>query len=331
MDAIDINDLRHLDLNLLAVFVALMRERSLTRAAERVHLGQPAVSAALKRLRETTGDALFVRSKSGMQPTQRAEALAQSLGPALGTIQSALRAKPAFDPRQEQRIFRLGMPDNHEHYLLPALMARLRREASLVRLVVRPMGRSDASAMLDSGEVDLVCGYLTDLASWQHREPLVEVGFLCMFDRKRVGFSGALTLARYCALPHLLVSSRGELEGAVDDALARIGRSRRVVLVTAHFSVLPTILRQFPSVATLPEYTARHLARDYKLELADPPVELRMYESSLGWLETRSGDPAHKWLRETVRETALAVASGRDLVRAGATSTFAPFPRGSVS
>ncbi|HEY1394153.1 MAG TPA: LysR family transcriptional regulator [Methylibium sp.] len=311
MITIDINHLRRVDLNLLPVFVALMHERNLTRAAARLNLGQPAVSAALKRLRDAVGDRLFVRGRDGMAPTDRALALMQSLEPALGVIHSALRNKPVFDARQEERIFRLGMSDNHEHFLMPALMERLRAEAPHVRMVVRPVGWSQAAAALDSGEVELLCGYLPQLASWHCSEPLFEAGFLCMFDRKRVGFTGAMTLARYVALPHLLVSSRGDLEGAVDDELARVGKARRVVMVTAHFSVLPAVLKRIPAVATLPEPTARHLAREFKLEVCDPPIELRGYQSSLAWLRSREDDPAHGWLREMIKSTAQSVAASR--------------------
>jgi len=308
MGTIDINHLRRTDLNLLPVFMALMQERNLTRAAERLNLGQPAVSAALKRLRDAVGDRLFVRGRDGMLPTERALAMARSLEPALGAIHSALRDRPAFDPRAQECIFRLGMSDNHEHFLLPALMARLRTEAPQARVVVRPVGWSQAIGALDSGEVDLLCGYWPQLASWHHREPFFESGFQCMFDRKRVGFRGTLTLARYLALPHLLVSSRGEFESAVDDVLAGLGKSRRVVLVTAHFSVLPSVLKRIPAVATLPEHTARQLAREARLEVCDPPVALRGYESSLAWLRARDDDPAHRWLREVVKTTSLAVA-----------------------
>jgi hypothetical protein len=108
-----------------------------------------------------------------------------------------------------------------------------------------------------------------------------------MFDRRRVGFRGTLTLARYLALPHLLVSSRGELEGEVDDALARLGKARRVVMVTAHFSVLPSVLKRIAAVATLPEHTARQLAREARLEVCEPPIALRGYQSSLAWLRAR--------------------------------------------
>jgi DNA-binding transcriptional LysR family regulator len=311
MNTININHLRRVDLNLLPVFVALMQERNLTRAAERLNLGQPAVSAALKRLREAVDDRLFVRSSRGMMPTGRALALMQSLEPALGAIHAALAHKPVFQPKDEERVFRLGMSDSHEQFLMPPLMARLRTEAPKVRVVVLPLGWSEAGAALDSARVDLVCGYLPALASWHTREHLFDSAFQCMFDRKRVGFSGALTLARYLALPHLIVSSRGEFEGPVDDALARLGKSRHVVMSTSHFWVLPAVLKRIPAVATLPEHTARHLAREARLEVCNPPVELHGYESSLAWLRVRDDDPAHRWLRATVRNTAEQAAALR--------------------
>lgn len=120
--------------------------------------------------------------------------------------------------------------------------------------------------------------------------------------RKRVGFTGAMTLARYLALPHLLVSS---------DELAKLGKARRVVMVTAHFSVLPAVLKRIPAVTNLPEPTARHLAREFRLEVCDPPIELRGYQSSLACPRSREDDPAHGWLREMIRSTAQSVAASR--------------------
>jgi LysR family transcriptional activator of mexEF-oprN operon len=306
---IDPDDLRSLDLNLLPVFTMLLQERSTTRAAARLGLGQPAVSAALARLREAFSDPLFTRVPRGLEPTPRALSIAAQLGPALAAIRDALRPPESFDPAKSSLTVRLGMPDNHEHFVMPALLERLQRGAPGIRVLVRHASGATAAQLLDDDRVDLVCGRVDRVSAWQHRQALMPVSYLCLYDKRLVRLPGPLTLARFLAVPHLLVSAGGDFQGVVDQALEKLGKVRRVIYATPHFSSIPVVLQRVAAIATLPEHAARRFAKVYRLEAAEPPVRLSSYETSLVWLAKYDQDPAHRWLRSVVMETIHALKS----------------------
>jgi DNA-binding transcriptional LysR family regulator len=307
IDSIDPDDLRRVDLNLIPVFATLLQERSTTRAAERLHLGQPAVSAALTRLRHTFGDPLFTRVPRGLEPTPRALALAAQLGPALAAIRQALRPAQAFDPAQAKVTLRLGMPDNQEHAVMPELLARLQGEAPHMRIVVRQTASDSAARLLDEQQIDLACGRIDKVAAWQRRQALAPVNYLCLYDRRLLPQLKPLTLARFLAVPHLLVSPRGDFSGVVDEALAKLGKTRRVIYATPHFASVPAVLRRVAAIATLPSHAALRFAKVYRLEIAEPPVELPGYQTSLAWLARYDEDPLHCWLRALITTTVRSI------------------------
>ncbi len=300
--AINSNDLKKFDLNLLPVFVTLMQERNLTKAANLLNLGQPAISASLKRLREALNDELLYRTPKGMAPTSRANELMRSLEPLLRELQSTLQSRRPFEPASETRVFRLGMPDNHEYFLMPHLLKKLQKDAPGIRIVVRPILRHTAAQMLDDGEIDLACGLIGDIPKWQSRDNLVNVGYKCLFDGRRMKIRGPISMARFLDLPHLLFSPNGDLEGVVDHALAQIKKQRKVIYATSSFSVLPTLLKQVDAIATLPEYTAARFADDYGLTVSPTPVDIPKYPTSLVWLTQLNDDPAHLWLRNIIKK-----------------------------
>lgn len=305
INTIDLNDLRTLDLNLLPVFLTLLEERSTTKAAAKLGMGQPAVSAALARLREVFTDPLFVRIPRGMEPTDRALELGSLLLPAIGSIQQSLRPREVFLPENAKVTFRLGLPDNHEHFLVPELLSRLRDMAPGVRLVTRQGSGQTAPSMLDTREIDLFCGRIDKVGAWQRRVPLRSVNYLCLYDNSRLRLTGSVTLAKFVALPHLLASAKGDIEGIVDVALAKIGKSRRVIFATQHFSTLPVVLKRIPAIATLPEQSARKFAIDYGLTAGPPPLPLPSYETALAWLAKFDEDPMHRWFREIVQQAVM--------------------------
>jgi LysR family transcriptional regulator, mexEF-oprN operon transcriptional activator len=309
MMTINTNDLKKFDLNLLPVFMTLMQERSLTKAANLLNLGQPAVSAALRRLREALNDELLYRTPKGMVPTSRANELMRSLEPLLRELQSTLQVRRPFDPANETRTFRLGMLDNHEYFLMPHLLKRLQKDSPNIRIVVRPVLRHTAAHMLDDGEIDLACGRIADTPKWQSREQLLHVGYKCLFDGKRMKIKAPISMARFLALPHLLFSPNGDLEGVVDHALAQIKKQRKVIYAASSFAVLPTLLKQVDAVATLPEYTAVRFADDYGLTVSPTPLDIPKYPTSLVWLTQLNDDPAHLWLRGAMKKI-VAVISG---------------------
>jgi LysR family transcriptional regulator, mexEF-oprN operon transcriptional activator len=302
MMTINKNDLRGFDLNLLPVFLTLMQERSLTRAAQALNIGQPAASAALKRLREALNDELFLRTPTGMQPTSRASELARVLQPLMADILGALQTRRPFDPAREVRVFRLGMLGNHEYFLMPRLLKRLRKSAPGIRLVVQPILKHAASRMLNDGEIDLACGRIREISKWQSSIPLVEIGYKCLFDGKRLKMKAPISMKKFLDMPHLLFSPNGELEGVVDQALALINKHRKVIYATSFFSALPALLKQVDAIVTLPEYTAVQFADDYGLTISPTPIAIPKYHTSLVWQSQVTDDPAHVWLRKQIQD-----------------------------
>lgn len=298
-------DFRGVDLNLLVAFHVLVRERNVTRAAEKLRLGQPAASAALRRLRRLFGDPLLVRVGQGMAPTPRALALAEETRPIMARLSAVVRAPAAFDPASTAREFTLGMPDNLELFLMPALLARAEREAPGARFVVRPTDLHRGSAMLEDGSMELGLSTFGPVPSWARKDELAVVGFACLYDGARLGVGAPISLEDYLALPHILVSFDGERRGDVDDALSRLGRTRTVVMATRTFSALPFLLKRTRAVATLPDPAARAMAADTGLTVAPPPLPVDPFTESLIWHARHDADPAHRWLRTVVRATFL--------------------------
>lgn len=297
-------ELRKLDLNLLLVFSALMRERSVSRASGRLFVGPSAVSMALTRLRATVGDALFVRAGAGMQPTPRALALWAELEPALGAIELAVRGHRAFEPATAELTIRFAAPDDLEFVLVPRLLERLEVEAPGFRLVVRPSDFRTLLGRLDAGDAELALSATpTSGIERRHRvRPLHRDGFSVLYDAERLGRTGALDLDTYLDVPHLLLSITGDLHGLMDERLAEMGRSRRVIAAISHFPTMPFILKRRRALVNMPSVAARYYAETYGLELSPPPLSSPDFEVSLAWHARTDGDPAHIWFRDLVAD-----------------------------
>ncbi|NEP19687.1 MAG: LysR family transcriptional regulator [Leptolyngbya sp. SIO4C1] len=207
------------DLNLLTVFDALMAERHVTRAGERLGLSQPATSNALARLRQLTRDELFVRSGGRLQPTPTAIALAQQIQPALQQIAAALQREQPFEPATSDRVFTIGMTDYVEFALLPKLLERLQQVASEVKLQIRAGERSQLLALLDSGEADLICGLFPEQIAWHEGQRLFREEFVCVCRQDHPSIGDTLSLEDYLSVSHLLVSIKGDRTGPIDTLL----------------------------------------------------------------------------------------------------------------
>lgn len=302
-------ELRKLDLNLLLVFSALMRERSVSRASRRLHIGPPAVSMALARLRATIGDDLLVRAGPGMEPTERALALWAELEPALSAIEGAVRGARGFDPLTDERIIRFAAPDDLEFVLIPRLLERLASDAPRMRLVVRPSDFRTLLGRLDSGDADLALSATPESGiERRHRIlPLHRDGFAVLYDADQLGFTGPLDLDTYLGIPHILLSIVGDLRGNFDERLAAIGRHRRVLATVSHFPTMPFILKRLPVLTNMPSLAAGYYAETYKLERCSPPLESPRFEVSLAWHVRTDIDPAYVWFRQVVAETVKAL------------------------
>jgi len=311
MTGIDHANLSRLDLNLLVAFDALLTERSVTRAAARIGLGQSAMSHNLGRLRALFGDELLTRGADGMRPTPRALALVDPVRVTLAQIQAAVLQREAFEPATAERTFRVGLADSIEVAIVPGLMARLRREAPGVGLRLRPLNQLTVLDDLDIGALDLGIGVFGHGQVHHKRRPLYTDSFLCLFNPALLGFQRPISLENYLSVPHVLTSLGDDAHGAVDEALAKLKLKRTVVLVTPGFLAVPFVVARAPLITTMPLRLARYFAEAFQLVTSPAPVELPSLAVSLLWHASFDHDPGHIWLRQTIAAVAVEVAHGR--------------------
>jgi len=288
-----------IDLNLLTSLDALLATQSVTRAAKELGRTQPAVSHALRRLRELLGDELLVRTPAGMQATPRAQELRPAVRVAIEAAEAVLQEAPAFDPARAERSFTLAMADQTSFLLLPPLIARLSREAPGVRIDQRPASQAQGD------EVDLTIGVFRDQPATMRDEALFREEFACVIRRGSAAARGRFDLKRYLALPHLLVAPRGLPGSPLDDALARAGQRRRVVLTVPHFLVAPHVIASTDLVWTAPMGLARAFSH-LPLVVREPPVRIDGFTIAMRWHVRLDRDPGVRWLREQLRAVAPA-------------------------
>jgi LysR family transcriptional regulator, mexEF-oprN operon transcriptional activator len=298
VDDAGIRRLAAIDLNLLVVFAALMQHRSVTVAAQRLFLGQPAVSAALRRLRGLFGDPLLVKAGRGMVATARAEALLPAVTLALAQIDALAAPPAAFDPTTSRATLRLGLSDDFEVLLLPAIARELAQRAPLVRLVARPISHLNIRESLDSGAVDFGFSVFGELSSWHQSEVLLEQGYGCIYDPVVLGSNAPSTLAAYVNSEQLIVTFDGALEGKIDRHLAEAQLQRNARVGTTRFTTLPYLVKGTARVASVPELVGRALAHDHGLAFCPLPLQVPPGKPRLAWHRRSEHDPAGRWFRE---------------------------------
>jgi DNA-binding transcriptional LysR family regulator len=305
---IDTVNLGRIDLNLLVHLNALLTERSVTRAAARVGIGQSAMSHNLARLRELFDDELLTRGSDGMRLTPRAVTLLEPMQTMLAQVETLVSRNQAFDPATAVRTFRFGLPDSMEILIMPALLARMREVAPGIHL---RLYNSDASRLfeeLDADEIDLAIGYgALQQGQFHHkRRKLFTETWLCMFNAEKTGIAPPISLDDFVRLPHVLTSLRPgrSVRGIVDEALDKLGLRRSVALTTPRFLAVPSLVASTPVIVTMQARLARLFAAELGLSLSPPPVELSELMISLVWHASYDHDPAHTWLRELVIQVA---------------------------
>lgn len=297
-------DLHGIDLNLLVAFDALMAERSVTRAGARIGRTQPAMSAALSRLRALLRDELFIRGPAGLQPTPRAMDLADPIAHALAEIQRTLEFTRAFNPASSTVSFNVGLSDHPTFVVLPRLVAVLRHEAPGITLNIRNFTDRDmAIAMLDSGEVDVTIGVPPSPAARIVSAPLFQERFVCIVRRDHPVASEGLDLGRFVSLSHLLVSPEYERFGVVDAALAKKNLKRRLALTLPQMYAAPALIAASDMIATILEGVVRASGHAERLCVLAPPLELEPVQFLLSWHRRNEVHPAQQWFRSFVAGT----------------------------
>lgn len=291
------NELRKADINLMVVFETLMQERNVTRAAEKLFLGQPTISAALNRLRHLLNDPLFVRVGHRMEPTARAHEILRHLTPALDAMSTALSLTRDFDPAVSTLTFRIGLSDDVEFGLLPALLRALRQEAPGIVLVVKHADYWNISDLLMSGEITVGVCLTRDLPANAKRKRLRN----CRPHVVRADSSNTpMTLDEYCSRPHVVVSHVASVSSFADEWLEAIGRKRQVVISVPRFTTLPALLAGTDMIANLSDFAATAMSALGLLRNEPLPFETPGLDLSMTWLSVMDSDPAERWLRERI-------------------------------
>lgn len=291
--------IHEIDLNLLRLFDAVYRTRNVSRAADLLEITQPAASQGLARLRALIHDPLFMRAAGGVQPTPRAQRLAQPVRQALSTLEQALGEAAGFDPRSSGRVFQLHMSDIGEGRFLPELMVALSEQAPGVRVETRPLPREQITEALDSGRIDFAVGFLPMVKDTQRTQLLKDRYVLLLrkghpFTRRRT--TGRALLQGLRELEFLAVRSHADTLRIVQ----QLQLQERVRLVTEHFMVLPSIVRATDLAAIVPRNIARGFGAGYTI--VEPDFPQRDFTVSLHWSRRFEADPGNRWFRAFVRE-----------------------------
>lgn len=295
-------DFHGIDLNLLVAFHALSKERNVTRAASRVGVSQPAMSAALGRLRTLFADPLFQRSAEGLLPTARARELAIPIADVLNQLEASLIARPAFDPATVSQTFRLGLSDYPAAVLLPALSHALQEQApGAVLKVVAFSHRDSAVALLDAGKIDVAIGIPpTQQESRILSRLLFQDEFVTLLRRDHPAAGHALDLPTFLKLKHVLVSPEGDGYGVVDAALAQQGLTRTCALTLPQMFTAPAVVAATEMSTTVMKRVALNAAMADRLVSCPPPLALPVIPFYLLWHRRNEDSSAQQWLRALI-------------------------------
>jgi DNA-binding transcriptional LysR family regulator len=300
-------NLAAVDLNLLVAFDALLGEGSVSAAAARIGLSQPAMSKRLAHLRQLFADDLFVRSAEGVRPTEKALDIADPIRAALRQIEDALGGLGQFSPERSQRVFRIATTDHVATTLFPPLMATLRRIAPRIPIIIRSLHRQDVVDQLEKGSIDLAITILPDAPTSIKRATLFHVDWVSLVSASHPEIADELTLDLYLRYPHLLVTHVGDLKGYVDRILDDRGLKRNVVLSLPYALAVPAIVARTDMICTLSANLV-NLVHWPGVRPFPVPFEYSGYEETMLWHRRNDSDPGHSWMRRTLLEASKTLA-----------------------
>ena len=298
-----------LDLNLLRVFDAVMTEQNLTRAAGHLAMTQPAVSNALKRLRDALGDELLIRTAHGVKPTPRAELLWPTIRRTLSELEEAV-APTSFDVSKAHATFRMAMADATAVLWLPSLVRSIESEAPGLNVRMVPLTTREPRPMLLRGDIDLAIGFFPGVVAQLaggpdtpiRHERMYSGQYVCVMRKDHPLAGAELTLDAYCAANHLLVSFSGRAHGLTDEALAQLNRERRILLTVNQFFTAGRVVANSDLITVLPRHLIASTGMTGALISKELPFKLPDVHVDMLWHERDARTPAHKWLREHLTE-----------------------------
>ncbi len=299
-----------LDLNLLRVFDAVMTEQNLTRAASRLAMTQPAVSNAVKRLRDALGDELLIRTAHGVKPTARAESLWPAVRRALADLEEAV-APRSFELAKARVTFRMAMADATAGLLLPPLVRVIEKDAPGIDIRMVPLTTREPRPMLLRGDIDLAIGFFPGVVAQLQgstetpirHERLYAGEYVCVMRREHPLTQKELTLDAYCSANHLLVSFSGRARGLVDDALLSLNRERRILLTVNQFFTAGKVVANSDLLMVLPRHLIEATGMTEALVAKELPFAMPEVHIDMLWHERDARSPGHQWLREQLRNS----------------------------
>jgi DNA-binding transcriptional LysR family regulator len=292
-------NLRGVDLNLLVTLETLLTERSVTRAAQRLHLSQPSVSVQLRKLREIFADPLLSPAAGRMAATARGQALLPAVRSVLAEIGKVLDKGSPFEPKTAQLTWQIAAADYAEQAILLPLLIKLRRSAPAARVSARHAGHERMFKQLESGAIDLALLAMDAVPDHLHSRVLFKEHYALIARKGHPALKRKLTLDRFCQLDYVMVSPEGGgFRGVADTVLESRGRKRRVMLSTQHFLFLPEIIARTDLVALAPSRLVRD--RTDRLQIVPPPIAVPPFDMGMIWHERSHLDPAQAWLREQI-------------------------------
>lgn len=292
-------DLRGFDLNLLLVLHVLLMERSVSKTAERLRLSQPAVSAALNRLRTALKDPILVRDGLRMVPTPRAEQLVEPVQEIVTSIERTLADPKPFDCRSVSRVFRIATNDYGAFIIMPLVMSRMQEIAPQVTIEIWDIAL-DLETALREAKIDLVVADTWTLRQCKCREMLFPETFTCLVRQDHPRVHTQLNLDGYLHEKHALVSARGRVTGNVDIALSQQNKQRNVQVTLPHILVIPAMIAATDMIVTVATRIANRFAADYRLQTFPPPISLEGFDLAMAWPHRMDNDPATQWLRSEI-------------------------------
>lgn len=290
-------NLHKIDLNLFIVFDVIYRERNLTKAAESLHITQPAVSNSLNRLRQAFNDRLFIRQSGNMVPTPLAENIIERVRAALAQLESSVTEHDDFNPMSSKKKFCFAMNDTSESYLLPLLMAHLEQAAPHISIESYAIPRHEIAREFAAGELDFALD--VPLINEPHltNVPILEDRFVCVARKHHPHLkNNKLSMDDYLSQPHIHISSRRKGQGPIDLYLNKLGLHRNIQLRVQHSRAAPPIAAKTNMLLTIPET----LAKEHDLQIFDLPFELPNVDWHLYWPSSHTQDKAHTWMRESI-------------------------------
>lgn len=290
------------DLNLLPIFLALMEERSVTRAAARLGITQPALSNSLNRLRDTLRDPLFIRERYGIKPTQLAEEIAPAIEAALAGLDDLILNQQEFQPERAERLFTIAPNSYVEIVLMPAIVARLRQLAPGITLRMTPFGNDLAETGVISGTTAMVLGRIVDPPDNLVVQHLMDEGFSCVVRADHPEVRDNISRKQYERLKHVNVLPPGRLRAGLFQALEQQNLKREVAVSVTHFLAVPEMVAITDYCATLPCLICHGIERDPRLKVLPAPVDFGTFPVEMAWHVRYRHDPAHRWLRSIVNE-----------------------------